>query len=191
MIEITGFIEETLLVALGFIVLAGVLYWLTGKLVMRTRMLRVARLATEDFYNSAERILSDPATPESVKHIIVYIAEAVTRKEAGQIALDCIVDSIVGDGALRRSNPPGALINDMELLRKTRGDLHECVTDAMRAAMSAILLSYGEGHDRISMEYRAIHSERETLALANKVSRAAADLCADIASRDRRTTAAA
>lgn len=119
----------------------------TRDLQGRTVCLRAVNQMTNQFYDIAERLLSDPAMPDALKNAIYDMTIAVTDKDAGRKSVDVILESLASSKANSLSGGD-SLESGLAALRKDRGDLYDDFHTAIRTAIMAIILSYGPDHSK-------------------------------------------
>lgn len=133
-----------------FIVVCVLLVYVIGKLQARFDDLSVAIRACNDFYDRAERLLGDPATPPLLKKMIFDISIAVSDEAAGKIAISTIMKAHLetqkGDYIKR---PRREIIELLDSLRRSRGDLYDEFHEAIGTAFCAILLAHGPSFKRL------------------------------------------
>ncbi|SCZ24225.1 hypothetical protein [Afifella marina] len=131
-------------------------YWRVWRLEQRADVLDLAREASEDFYDMAESVLSDPAAPEEVKRALYDVARAVTEQDAGHEIYQLVLQSTLKEELRPRAK--GGLTTAMDQLRRHRSDLYENAEGAFRAGLAAILLGHA-GFDR-KMSVTVVRSAR-------------------------------
>lgn len=133
---------------------------------IRLEHLDTAIAATNDFFNRAELLVKDPATPVSLKTMIFDIGLAVSDEEAGRKAMSLILKSL-GDinHRGRVPHPRREILNHLDNLRTTRGDLYDAFNEALRAGFTAILLAHGQDlkRSKMALSYNATGSDRSRL----------------------------
>lgn len=114
----------------------------------RTVCLRAVNQMTNQFYDLSERLLNDPAMPDTLKNAIYDMTFAVTNEAAGRKSVDVILESLTSNkGSLSGSS--GSLESGLAALRKEdRSDLYDDFHTAIRTAIMAIILSYGPDHSK-------------------------------------------
>lgn len=142
-----GFMEmvDALFGDLGSLILVAVicfcLHHFTKKSRLKARCLKIASLATEDFYQKAEKLLEDTATPDILKRHIYELTIAVTDERAAEIALEVIISSLMNSHE-KKLKPDSALIRELDQVRKHRPDIVDTFNDAVRASFASILFSH-------------------------------------------------
>ncbi len=126
---------------MALLAIAVLLYQEVWKIYLRVEHLRMAIRASKDFYDRADVLLKDPATPEILKHIIFDIGLAVSDERAGRKAVALILKS--ADLRHRGHTPPPnkKILNALDNLRRTRGDLYDAFNESLSAAFAAIVAS--------------------------------------------------
>ena len=170
-VEISGVMAGVAGVATGFLV--ATLNSRTRRLNEKAACLRAARRATDEFYDLAERLLSDAATPDRLKQGLYDLTLAVTDKEAGRIAFEATITWLEkADNATPQST---ALDSDADVLRKNRGDLYDDFLSALRAAFAALMFSYGPDHSKVMVEFEATRNQSIMFALMSRIDRVLSD----------------
>jgi hypothetical protein len=120
------------------------LYQVLWRTRIRVQHLRIAIRASNDFYDRAEILLKDPATPEVLKLMIFDIGLAVSNEEDGRKASLLIMKTIADFHHRKRvaPRPRKELLDQLDQLRSSRGDLYDAFNEALSAAYAAILASY-------------------------------------------------
>ena len=144
----------------------------------RIEFIRVARTASSDFYVIAERLLTDPATPEPLKDMVYDMAIAVTDERVGRKAVELLIRSVAEIKHKGRiPKPKQELLNELNELRRTRGDLYDAFHEALRAAMATILVVHATQIDRpkVTFGYDAVGGTySKILSLAQTIDNAIA-----------------
>ncbi|WP_125461739.1 MULTISPECIES: hypothetical protein [Rhodomicrobium] len=163
-----------LVVALGAITI--VLYRLIWQSQIRADFLQAAKMASSDFYDRADLLLRDPATPEPLKDMIFDIGLAVTDERAGRRAMSFLTKSLADIKHRGHvTTPRKEFLDLLDELRRSRGDLYDTFHEALGAAIASILLSHSFDIDRakIALSYDAIGSNRsKLLSLAESLDQA-------------------
>jgi len=140
----------------------------TRDLQGRTVCLRAVNQMTNQFYDIAERLLSDPAMPDALKNAIYDMTIAVTDKDAGRKSVDVILESLASSKANSLSGGD-SLESGLAALRKDRGDLYDDFHTAIRTAIMAIILSYGPDHSKVVFEVEATRNTSVMLGITTKL----------------------
>jgi hypothetical protein len=141
----------------------------TRDLQGRTVCLRAVNQMTNQFYDLAERLLNDPAMPDTLKNAIYDMTFAVTNEAAGRKSVDVILESLTSNKS-SLSGSSGSLESGLAALRKEdRSDLYDDFHTAIRTAIMALVLSYGPDHSKVVFEVEATRNTSVMLAITTKL----------------------
>ncbi len=156
----------------------AVLLWLHSRAdrsMAQATCLRAARQATQEFYELADRLMKDPATPDQVKHMLYDMTFALTEQKAGKVAFDALLKAMerIEDQG-KTMTPPDTMSAELGKLRNHRGDLYDDTLNALRSAIAGLVLSHGSDHKQV--EIRATRNSSVLLAISSKIDRVLSDM---------------
>lgn len=154
--------------AVAIALLAGIVVILIlGRATLRARTetacLTVAGEAHVTFFKHADTLLASEETPQVVQDVLLRLMEAMVDESAGRKAFEEMVRAL--DKGVVPSSPPPELL----AFRDSSPELYEELSDALRGAMTGLLMAYGPYHERVQLEYRATTEQSVTYALAKSI----------------------
>lgn len=145
-------------------VITIVLHRLSSLLRSRAELHMVARESTSEFYAGADELMRSPHVPEMLKSALYDLILGVTHERYGRVVASVLLappdDANPGKHGISLA---------LQSLREERPELADQFSDVVRAAFSAILLSFGHSEHRTLMMLTKSATQKKLVRTAERV----------------------
>lgn len=123
-----------------------------------------------DFYESADVILNDPASPESLKTALADISLLLNDNESGATIFKKVISDISDE---KRENQTPNYMKQLDELQKSRPDIYRNGIRAINSGMMSFMLIYGQEHPQVEIKATRLASDpNKSASLMSKLDNA-------------------